>query len=335
MGNDIPTTSPLLSIVVVNSDGMEDTINCLESIHRHPPGIDFEILVVDNCSEQPAIPKLNKVYPQLRTFLSPEHQGFSKNYNLGIRQSQGEYLLIINNDTIVHANALDHLITSLIENPSYGMVGPKLLLPDGYIQTVCARELLTPSTFILRQLFLDLGTPTGRLWDRFLQKRLVHRPSGPVPCISGACMLTSSKVLEQVGLLDETYDFYFEDVEWCHRIQKQGFEVAYIAEAEITHLGDQSISKVREWAKKSEYLGALHYFKQYYKLNKVKIWSLWLATVLSYLLRAIYFSVDRAFTKKKNLAKTYWRLIHWILQQAPLGKPDFPKAISINHPENH
>lgn len=118
-------------------------------------------------------------------------------------------------------------------------------------------------------------------------------------------------------MLDESYDFYFEDVEWCHRIQKHGFEVAYIADAEITHLGDQSLSKVREWAKKSEYLSVLHYFEQYYNLGKLSLWFLWISTVLSYLLRAIFFSIEKTITKKENHAQTYWRLFGWITRQNP------------------
>jgi GT2 family glycosyltransferase len=308
---------PILSIVIVNSDGLDDTLNCLESIYRHPPQENYEIILIDNCSKNPISDTVHNRYPQVRVYTAPQKQGFSKNYNMGIRLTQGEFVMILNNDTIVHCNALDNLMHAIRQNPSYGMVGPKLQSQNGQIQPVCARPLPTPGSFIRKQLYLDAGTPTGKLWLSLQQKKLSARASGPVPCINGACMLTSTAVLEQVGLLDESYDFYFEDVEWCHRVQKHGFAVAYIAEAEITHLGDQSLSKVREWAKKSEYLSALRYFGQYYHLSITQKWCLWLFTILSYLLRASYFSIEKFITKKENHAQAYWNLFEWIITQTP------------------
>lgn len=317
MSIKIPNEPVILSIVIVNSDGAVDTLNCLKSIFLSPPQVNFEIILIDNCSNISIIEPVQNEYPQVHVHPAPRKQGFSKNYNMGIRLTKGEFVMILNNDTIVHENALDVLILAMRKNPTYGMAGPKLLSPNGRIQPFCARQLSTPGTYIGEQLLLDLGLPTGKIWQRIQEWKLSYRSSGPVPCISGACMLISKTVLEEVGLLDETYDFYFEDIEWCYRIQKHGFEVSYIAEAEITHLGDQSISKVREWAKKSEYLGALHYFEQYYNLSRMGMWNLWLSTSLGYFLRAIYFSIIKTLTQKENHAQTYWRLFDWIWRQPP------------------
>jgi GT2 family glycosyltransferase len=129
--------------------------------------------------------------------------------------------------------------------------------------------------------------------------------------------LTSQAVLQKVGLLDESYDFYLTEDEWCHRVQKYGYEVAYIAEAQITHLGDQSISRVREWARKSEYQSALDYFGRYYDLNEAGVWTLWLSTLLSFLFRASYFTVVKIFFKNETGAETYRNLLSWILRQHP------------------
>lgn len=319
MTGEISTdTLPIvLSIVIVNYNGAQDTLNCLSSIYQYPPQVAFEVICVDNCSEEPFLPRLQATFPQVRVQQSPQRQGFSKNYNMGIHHATGEFILVLNNDTLVHPDALDNMLNALRANPSYGMVGPRLLWTNGRVQTVCARELITPVYYVLLQFLLDLALPTGKLWDRYQRWRLEKRFSGPVPCLSGACMLTSRTILDKVGLLDEGYDFYYEDIEWCHRFQKDGYQVAYIAEAQITHLGDQSLSKVKEWAKKSEYRSALRYFRQYYRLSKLGIWVIWLTTVVGFMIRALVYSLADAITRKPSHGESYRNLLRWILKHPP------------------
>ncbi len=314
---DLVTHPPLLSIVIVNSDGTEDTLKCLESISRYPPDEPFEVILVDNCSREPCLPIVHDRYPQVRTFSAPERQGFAKNYNLGIRQSCGTYILILNNDTLVHQRALNSLLTALRQNPSYGMVGPQLRSLNGQIQTVCARSLLTPASYIWTQFVTDLSLPTGKLWNRYLQWRLARRPSGPVPCISGACMMMRREAVETVGLLDEDYTFYYEDVEWCHRFQRQGKVVAYVADAQVTHLGDRSLSKVKVWAQKSGYQSAIRYFRQYHGLSPTQMWLLWSVTVVSFLLRGLVFLLIETASGKHTHVRAYLYLWQWIIQQRP------------------
>ena len=308
---------PMISIVIVNSDGTEDTLNCLDSIFRNPPSVPFEVILVDNFSEVPCLEPAAERYPDIIARSAPQQQGFSKNYNLGMRQSRGELVLIINNDTVVHPQALDILINEIRRHEEYGMVGPKLLNSQGKIQSVCARELLTPWRYILTQFLLDLGLPSGKLWESYRQWKLEKKGSGPVACISGACMLLKREVLDQVGLLDEVYKFYYEDVEWCHRVQKYGYQVAYIAEAEITHLGDRSLSQVKEWAKRSEYESAMRYFRQYHQLSRAKIRILWMSTVLSYFLRACAYWAMEKIAGRPLHARDYFHLTRWVAQQSP------------------
>jgi GT2 family glycosyltransferase len=277
----------------------------------------FEVVVVDNCSRFPCLPHVQEHFPQVRTYMAPCRQGFAKNYNLGIRQSRGDFVLILNNDTVVHSNALNHLVRAIESEPAYGMVGARLLSADGNTQTVCARRLQTPWSYILINLFVDAGLPLGRLWDHFRRWNIGRQGSGPVSCISGACMLLPRDVLERIGLLDEAYDFYYEDIEWCHRVQRHGLSVGYIAEAEITHFGDQSLSKVKVWAKQSEYRSALRYFRHYYFLSPRQAWLIWFITALSFLLRGIVFLGREALGGRPGYARAYFYLWSWILRQHP------------------
>ncbi|MCX7840592.1 MAG: glycosyltransferase family 2 protein [Anaerolineae bacterium] len=306
-----------MSIVIVNSDGTSDTLNCIASIYQHPPRDSFEIILVDNCSREPCLSLVAERFPQVRTYSSPTRQGFAKNYNLGIRQARGQFVMILNNDTIVHADALDILVKTAKAHPEYGIIGPRLLSPDGTIQTVCARALISPARYVLNLLIFDLGLPTGKLAEAWRQRELSKRSSGAVPCLSGACMLLARATLDQIGLLDEGFDFYFEDVEWCHRAQKLGWQVFYVADAKITHLGDRSLGKVKEWAKKSEYQSALRYFRRYYPWSLWRERALWLIVAINFFLRMLAFSAIEIVGKRSGNARAYWNLLKWIACEFP------------------
>lgn len=309
--------NPTLSIVIVDSDGADDTLRCLDSIFSHPPEVLFEVILIDNCSQSSCLPLVQNRYPQVRTGFAPARQGFAKNYNIGIRLARGEYVLILNNDTAVHANALNAMLVAMYAHREYWMVGPQLLWPDGRIQTVCARSLKTPFSYSMELLFLDLSFPLGKLWEVFRRRQLARRDSGSVPCISGACMLLTRTALNATGLLNEAYDFYFEDVEWCYRIQAQGATVAYIAEAKVTHYADKSLSKAKVWAKQSEYRSAIRYFQQYYRISLLQTRLIWLVTVTTFLMRWSAFSLIEFGLREQRYAAEYKELFKWILTQFP------------------
>ncbi len=325
------TIQPTLSVVIVNSDGTEDTMACLESLFRSPPDAPFEVIVVDNCSRTPCLPLVQQAYPQVQTIMAPQRQGFARNYNLGMCHAHGHYVLIINNDTVVHPGALDHMLAFVRQHPTCGMAGPKLVSPNGRIQSVCVRPLPGPGSYIARQLLIDPALPGGKLWERFLQWRAARRTSGSTPAISGACMLVPRETLQHIGMLDEGFDFYYEDIEWCHRVQCYNKQVSYVAEAVITHFGDHSLSKVRAWAKKSEYRSAIRYFRHYHHLSAGMLRLLWLVTVVSYFLRGLTFLLIEGGQRMpesretRGYARVYFYLWHWILQQRPWHEQEQPR----------
>jgi GT2 family glycosyltransferase len=281
--------------------------------------VPFEVIVIDNQSAIPCLPLVQQRFPHVRTVMAPERQGFAKNYNLGIRQTSGEYVLVLNNDTLVQTGALDKLLDALRCHTDYGMAGPRLQSANGQLQTFCARPLLTPMSYVLTLLLFDLGLPTGRWLEAYRRRRLRQRVSGPVPCLSGACLLVPRMTIARVGLLDEGYNFYFEDVEWCHRVQQAGLKTAYIAEASITHLGDQSLSKVKVWAKQSEYRSALRYFRQYYHLGLLHAREVWLATLIAFFMRFTLFTVTEFITRRPSYASEYAQLVRWIVTKYPMA----------------
>lgn len=311
------TPEPVVSIILVNSDTLDLTLQCIASIYENLPSHPCEIVLVDNCSQDACVAVVQRLYPQVQCYSAPHRQGFSRNYNLGMRNARGRYVLILNNDTIVHPRAIDILVQALEDIPTYGLVGPRLMSPNGRIQPASAVPLPTLGSYIARELLFDAGLPLGRLRNRIREWSLARRASGPVPGISGACMATAQAHIGRVGLLDEEFDFYYEDIEWCHRFQKFGLDVAYIAEAHITHLGNQSLSKVKIWAKQAEYRSAIRYFRKYRMLSCRQERLLWLATVLSYVLRAAIFSMIGFVSGKDEHGLAYRSLLKWIWSQVP------------------
>lgn len=309
------SSSPKLSIVIVNSDGAAVTFDCLETIFAHPPDCLFEVVVVDNCSREPFLDHLAARFPQVRAFSAPARQGFAKNYNQGIRAAQGQYILVLNNDTLLPEGTLDRLITWLAEHPKYGMVGPRLLGTNGQIQWVCARTLPSLAEYILTYLGLDPGLFPGTMIEAWRRMRARQRASGAVACISGACMLVRRAAIDDAGMLDEGYDFYFEDIEWCHRLQQHGWQVGYLAEALVTHLGDQSLSRVKVWAKQSEYRSALRYYRQYHGLNSQGAYLIWRLTISNTMLRGITLLLLEGLTGRQGYAREYLYLLHWSIHE--------------------
>ena len=309
---------PELSIVIVDSDSPDLTLNCLKSLYENPPRREFEVILVENESASNCARLVKDQHPSIRIIIAPQPQGFSKNYNLGIKQTDGDFVLILNNDTIVHPGAFDALVDFISDRPEFGIVGPKLLSMDGHIQTVCARPFITPVSYVLIQFILDLALPTGKMWDSYRRWRLSNAKSGSVPCLSGACMLIPRRVMNKVGILDESYTFYYEDIDWCRRVYNYGFQIGYVAEAEFTHLGDQSLSRVKELAKQGEYRGAIRYFRQYHHLTKLGEFGLWTITLLSYAFRAAIYSFSGLNTGKHPYSTSYRRLSQWIIGEFPL-----------------
>jgi N-acetylglucosaminyl-diphospho-decaprenol L-rhamnosyltransferase len=226
-------------------------------------------------------------------------------------------VLILNNDMVVHEGALSALVACKRDNPDYDMLGGRLLSTDGRIQPECVRSLPTVLTFVMMQLVLDPALPIGSVWRRYSSWKLARRSTGPVPCLMGACMLIDRKALETLGPLDEGYQIYYEDIEWCHRVWRQGGVVAYVAEAPITHYGDQTLSRMKVWAMKGAYDSALKYFREYRDLTAMQTWFLWAGTALSYRLRALAFAYLEKRLGKPGYAEAYHELSKWMADRRP------------------
>ena len=237
-----------LSIVIVSWNVSELLRVCLQSIFDNPPQHDFEVFVVDNSSHDhpDRVVKDFKVtyIPQIR------NMGFAVANNVAIRKTTGDYVLLLNPDTVVGPGTLDSLILFAKQKPHAGIIGPKLLNPDGSLQPSVRKF---PTTITLAVIFLKLHRifPKIKVVREFLGEKFDYYGDHKVDQVMGACFLIRREVVRMVGLLDEHFFIWFEEVDYCKRAIRAGFEVWYTGQASITHYFAQSFRQqfgpLKQW----------------------------------------------------------------------------------------
>lgn len=224
-----------ISIVILNYKSKELALSCLKSIYNADfPGIDFEVIVVDNDSGDQLGEEIGTAFPRVRFIQNNKNVGMGAGNNIGVRQAKGRYIVIMNPDTVAERDVFFKLFSFMEDNQSVGIVGPKQLNTDGTTQDSCYRwhRLLTP---------LYRRTPLGRLKiaqsdeARFLMKDFGHDKIIDVDWLLGSFLFCRREALDQVGFFDERFFLYFEDTDLCRRIWQAGWRVVYNPEAVIIH----------------------------------------------------------------------------------------------------
>ncbi len=258
---------PSLAIVILNYNRADLLADCLDSIYAAPTRSTLAVWVVDNASHDGSAAMVRARFPQARLIESPTNGGYSYGNNLALREllqiadcrlqiskekassaignlqsaignrqaPLPDYIMLLNNDTIVPAGALDGLVDYLEGHPEVGTVGPKLILPDGSLDLACRRSFPTPEVSFYRMLGLSRLFPKSPRFARYNLTYLDPDVETEVDALVGACMLLRSSVVREVGLLDEQFFMYGEDLDWAYRIKQYGWRVAYYPRVVIYH----------------------------------------------------------------------------------------------------
>lgn len=225
-----------LSIVIVNYNGAGHLDTCLRSLAEHRPTLPHEIVVVDNASTDDSA-AIAASFPGVRLIQLKQNTGFSAGNNAGIRTTSGELVLLLNNDTIVPAGALDRLVGRLDADPAAAAAGPRLVDGEG-IPELSFGPMISPLGEARQKLLMSLhgrGFGPVRSWVERATRRERY-----VDWVSGACLLVRRAVAEEAGLLDERFFLYTEDVDFCASIRARGWKVLFTPAAEIVHLRGRS-----------------------------------------------------------------------------------------------
>ncbi len=233
-----------LSVVIVAHQSRAHLAACLRSLDEQTEAPPLEVIVVDNGSRDGGAEAARQEFPQITLLTTPRNVGFAAGANLGIRQGKGAYVLLLNPDTVVAPGALTRMVTFLQATPDAGAVGPRLLDPDGSLQLSCRAFPGRWMVLAHRYALLTRLCPENPLTRRYLLTDWDHAEVRSVDWVSGACLMTTRDVLARVGLLDEGFFLFNEDVDFCKRVWAAGFKVYYVPDAVVQH--DIGISDRRD-----------------------------------------------------------------------------------------
>lgn len=231
MKGDSNSTYPLVSIVSVNYNQPEATLDMLDSLSKltYP---NFEVIVVDNASTSGDISIIKKHHPGVQLIISDENLGFAGGNNLGIKASKGDYIMLLNNDTVVDPGFLEPLVHKFLSEPEAGAVSPKIIFhhTPGMIQYAGLSEI---NSFTIRNKGRGYGVMDTGQYDQDSKTFFAH----------GAAMMVPRKVIKEVGLMTEIFFLYYEEMDWVKRIRRAGYKVFYVHNSTIYHKESLSTGK--------------------------------------------------------------------------------------------
>ncbi len=234
-------TAPLqLSVIIVNYNVREFLHHALVSLQKAMKGIRGEIIVVDNASDDGSVEMVRKRFPTVHLLANKENVGFARANNLALKRTRGQFLLLINPDTLVQEDTLRVMLKFFEENPDVGLAGCKILNPDGTFQLPCRRSFPTPWVAFTKMTGLSALFPKSRLFGQYNLTYLSPDESYELDAVSGSFMMVRREAYEQVGGLDEDFFMYGEDLDWCYRIQQAGWKNYYVHSTKIIHYKGES-----------------------------------------------------------------------------------------------
>lgn len=231
-----------VSIIIVAWNVRQLLHDCLKSVYDQTEGIDFEVIYVDNASEDGSVEMVAEQFPQVKIIKNRENKGFIKANNQGIEISEGRYVLLLNSDTIVLDNAITKTIKFADLHPEAAVVGCKVLSSDRTLQRTC---FMYPSVLnmFLSATYLYKIFPKSKFFGREGMTWWDYNDIREVETICGCFSLVRKEAIDQVGLMDETYYVYGDDPDWCYRFSKAGWEILFTPDPVIIHYGGQTTKK--------------------------------------------------------------------------------------------
>ena len=228
-----------ISIIIVSWNTRLLLKDCLTSIYTKAGDLNYEVIVVDNGSADSSAEMVKKDFPQVNIIENSENLGFARANNIGIWSSKGRYICLINSDVTILDDCISRLVSFMEGHPAVGMAGPKILNHDRSIQHSCCHF---PSIWnnLCQSLGLNHLFPKSAFFSYWIMDYWSYDSIRSVDALNGCFWIVRRKALAEVGLLDEEFFIYGEDLDWCRRFHDAGWDVAFYPDAEAIHLGGAS-----------------------------------------------------------------------------------------------
>ncbi|MEN6373602.1 MAG: glycosyltransferase family 2 protein [Smithella sp.] len=231
-----------LSVIIVNWNTKNLLVACLDSLSDQQSTYKIEIIVVDNASHDGSIEIVKEKYSHVILIRNARNLGFGKANNIGIKQSRGRYICLLNSDVRVLPDVLQSLINFMDQNKSIGISGPKTLSPDLSIQSTC-RKLPNLWTIFCESCCLNKLFPKSDIFSDDQMKFFNHNTVRKVEGLAGCCLMIRKTALDRVGLFDEQFFIYFEETDLCKRFGQAGWDIVFFPDVSLVHHHGGSSSK--------------------------------------------------------------------------------------------
>lgn len=286
-----------LSIIIVSYNVKYYLHQCIDSLLKAVKDIDAEICIIDNHSKDGTVDSLKIYGRNIKVIASVHNNGFAKANNIAIRQTSGDYVLLINPDTFVGENTIKRCLEFMDSHPNAGGLGVQMLKSDGTKALESRRGLPTPMTSFYKMCGLCAKFPTNKRFGKYYMCDMSWNKPGEIEIISGAFLMTRRSALDKIGLLDEDFFMYGEDIDLSYRLLKNGYENWYLP-TKILHYKGESTQKSSFRYVHVFYEAMLIFFRKHYGHL-----SFWLCIPIK---TAIYIKATFALIKMltENINKT-------------------------------
>ena len=289
-----------LTISVVTANNKQLILDCLSSIYETTKGLEFEIYVVANNSSDDSEEAIRENFPEVKLIINRKKLGFTYNHNMVMRRAEGKYILVLNDDTLILNGALRKMVDFMEASPDVGILGCKILNPDGSRQWSCGK--------MYSHKFEHLATGILQPFMPFLQDKNLESTQ-EVCWVSGACLLARTESALEVGPFDENIIIYYEDVDWCYRMVQAGWKVVFYSDAEIIHYHGQTRKKNMARDTFIIYQSRNYFLSKHYgRMAQLLVKILTILEVSLRYLRTLTFSHLSA-DQRHDLLKTYRRIL--------------------------
>ena len=224
-----------LSIIIVNYNVEKLLKKCLGAVYAETKNVPFDVWVVDNNSKDTSVLMVRQNFPQVNLIENKENVGFARANNQAIAKCTSDYILLLNPDTLILQNAIEKVVNFMDRQPTVGICGCKVLNEDGTLQLACRRSIPTPGVAFFRLTGLSKLFPNSKITAKYNLTYLDPDSPHQVDAVSGAFLMIRKKVVDSIGLLDEQFFMYGEELDWGLRAKKVGWAIMYYPDAEIIH----------------------------------------------------------------------------------------------------
>ena len=253
-----------LSVCIVNWNTRDLLLGALSSICRSPPAFRFEVIVVDNASPDGSAPSVAAGFPQISLIANADNKGYAEGNNQAITAAQGAYILLLNPDVIVPSGALDKAVAFMEEHKDAGALGARQLYPDGRVQR-SVRGFPSPLAVLWELLGLSRLFPRSRFFGAYRMTWFDYAHVAPVDQPMGTFLLLRRETVESVGLLDLAFPIFFNEVDWCLRCKRNGWQIYFTPDVEIVHYGGASTTQVGAAMAWESRRGLLQFYSKHYR----------------------------------------------------------------------